>query len=188
MTEKNIFAYKLFLSLNISDFSLFFFVKITTCPWKKLPPSFPATLSQSWDPVKHPLFFENLVGGSTPSLPPAKREGGGGCRLWYIFIWYSLSYFMPFIYVMTRYFKLHHYVCLLNSQFLLAALIHFLCVLIAQFHFNFLFLFWNPESAIFVIDVFSPCFQRWKICFNGCRSLVAIFGYLPGLFVCIGYR
>ena len=27
MTEKNIFVYKLFLSLNISDFSLFFYVK-----------------------------------------------------------------------------------------------------------------------------------------------------------------
>ena len=28
MTEKNIFAYELFLSLNISDFHLFFYVKI----------------------------------------------------------------------------------------------------------------------------------------------------------------
>ena len=27
MTEKNIFIYKLFLSLNISDFSLFFYIK-----------------------------------------------------------------------------------------------------------------------------------------------------------------
>ena len=30
MTRKNIFAYKLLLSLNISDFNFFFFVKIAT--------------------------------------------------------------------------------------------------------------------------------------------------------------
>ena len=34
-------------------------------------PSFPATPSKSWVPVKSSLF-ENLVGGSTP-LPPAER-------------------------------------------------------------------------------------------------------------------
>ena len=37
MTEKNIFAYKLFLSLNISDFNL------QPSPLKKGTPSFPAT-------------------------------------------------------------------------------------------------------------------------------------------------
>ena len=41
MIEKNIFVYKLFLSLKVSDFSLFFFVKLQP-PRKKLPPSFPA--------------------------------------------------------------------------------------------------------------------------------------------------
>ena len=41
MTEKNIFVYKLFLSLS---------------PWR---------LSH-WSPLKPPPFFENLVGGSTP--------------------------------------------------------------------------------------------------------------------------
>ena len=41
-TEKNIFAYKLFLSLNISDFNLFFMWKLQT-PLKKVTPSFPAT-------------------------------------------------------------------------------------------------------------------------------------------------
>ena len=35
------------------------------------------------------------------------------------------------------YFKLHHYVCLLNSHFLLAALVHCSCILIGQFHFRF---------------------------------------------------
>ena len=59
MTEKNTFVYKLFLSLNISDFSVFFcffvLVKIATLqpPFlKKVTPSFPATPSQSWGPVK----------------------------------------------------------------------------------------------------------------------------------------
>ena len=42
MTEKNIFVYKLFLSLIISEFSLFFYVKTATPPEKS--PSFPATL------------------------------------------------------------------------------------------------------------------------------------------------
>ena len=69
--KKNIFAYELFLSLNISDFNLF---SCENCnpPWKKSPPSFPATPSKSWGPVKPPLF-ENLVGVSTPL---AERGGG----------------------------------------------------------------------------------------------------------------
>ena len=54
MTEKNIFTYKLFLSLNISDFNLFF-VKIAT-PLEKVTPSFPATPSKSWGPVKPPFL------------------------------------------------------------------------------------------------------------------------------------
>ena len=41
---------------------------------KKVTPSFRATPSESWGPVKPP-FFENLVGGSTS---PAEKEGGGG--------------------------------------------------------------------------------------------------------------
>ena len=53
MTEKNIFVYKLFLSLNISDFSLMFYVKTATPPEKgqlplsQQPPSkeFPADLA-----------------------------------------------------------------------------------------------------------------------------------------------
>ena len=67
------------MSLNISDFSLAFFVKIATppLPWQKLPPLFQQPLSQSWGPVKPPLF-QNLVRGSTRSpLPPsAERKWG----------------------------------------------------------------------------------------------------------------
>ena len=47
--------------------------------WKKLPPLFQQPPSQSWGPVKLPLF-ENLVGGSTPP-PPQQKEGG--CTLCY---------------------------------------------------------------------------------------------------------
>ena len=35
MTEKNIFAYKLFLLLNISDFNLFFMWKLQLPPTEK---------------------------------------------------------------------------------------------------------------------------------------------------------
>ena len=42
MTEKNIFAYKLFLSSNISDFNYFFFVELAAPP-KKSHLLFPAT-------------------------------------------------------------------------------------------------------------------------------------------------
>ena len=63
MTEENIFACKRFLWLNISDFNLFL---CENCNHRliKVTPSFPATPSKSWDPVKHPLY-ENMVGGST---------------------------------------------------------------------------------------------------------------------------
>ena len=47
MTKKNIFAYKLFLSLYIFDFSLFFYVKIATIPLTKVTPSFSPTPSKS---------------------------------------------------------------------------------------------------------------------------------------------
>ena len=45
-------------------------------PLKKVTPSFPATPSQSWGPVKLSIF-ENLVGGSTP---PAEMGGGRGAH------------------------------------------------------------------------------------------------------------
>ena len=79
--EKNIFAYKLFLSLNISDFILFlfFFLKIGNLPAEKshLPLS-QQPPSKSWGPVKPPLF-ENLVRGSPPLSP--QQKGKGGCTV-----------------------------------------------------------------------------------------------------------
>ena len=60
MTEKNIFAYKLFLSLNISDFNLFFMWKLQPS-WKKSPPLSQQPPSKSWGPVKSPHLFVSLA-------------------------------------------------------------------------------------------------------------------------------
>ena len=48
MTEQRVLVYKLFLSLNIPDFSLFFVEKLQPSPLKKFtpPPSFPASPSK----------------------------------------------------------------------------------------------------------------------------------------------
>ena len=83
MTEKKIFAYKLFFQLNISDFNLFFLKIATPLPEKNHPTLCQQPPSKSRGPVKpHPLL-ENLVGGSTPPPPPS-RKGEGGCTLWVI--------------------------------------------------------------------------------------------------------
>ena len=51
MTEKNIFAYKLFLLLNISDFDYFLWENCN--PLKKVTPLFPATPLKSWAHYAH---------------------------------------------------------------------------------------------------------------------------------------
>ena len=79
MTEKNIFAYKLFLSLNISDFNLFLMWKLQPPPWKTSPPLSQRSPSRSWGPVK-PLLFENLVGSSTPPPYTLQKRWGGGAH------------------------------------------------------------------------------------------------------------
>ena len=77
MTEKIIFAYTLFLSLNISDFIFFFMWKLhpPPPPWKKSLPSFPATPSKSWVPVKPPLLKTLL------EVQTTQQNRGGGCTL-----------------------------------------------------------------------------------------------------------
>ena len=70
MTEKNIFAYKLFLSLNISDFHLFLCENCNS-PLKKVTPSFSATPLYKLRSCQA-LLFENLVEGQTPL-----QKGGG---------------------------------------------------------------------------------------------------------------
>ena len=76
MTEQNILVYKLFLSLNIPDFSLFN-LKLAT-PLKKVTHLFPSNPPLKIEVLSTPPLFENLVGGSTP-LPRAEK-GGGGAR------------------------------------------------------------------------------------------------------------
>ena len=71
MTEKNIFACKLFLPSNISDFSFFiFFVKIATSPEKSYPSLFQQPPLKVEVLSSHP-FFENLVGCS--NRPPSPQ-------------------------------------------------------------------------------------------------------------------
>ena len=75
MTEKNIFAYKLFLSLNISDFNLLFCENCNP-RLKKVTPLSQQPPSKIRGPFKHPLF-ENLVGGSTTPAPPHLQKWVG---------------------------------------------------------------------------------------------------------------
>ena len=68
MTEKNSFAYKLFLSLNTSDFNFFFMWQLQL-PLKKVTPS------KSWGLVKPPPLFEKI---GWRLIPPAEK---GECTL-----------------------------------------------------------------------------------------------------------
>ena len=70
--SKNIFAYKLFLSLNISDFNHFLSENCTR-PREKSYSLFPSNLPLKIEVLSSPPFFENLVGGSSP--PTTERRG-----------------------------------------------------------------------------------------------------------------
>ena len=76
MIEKKIFTYKVFLSLNILDFNLFFMWQLQP-PWKS-----------------HPTFFHRnpplKVEVPPPPLPPSERWGV--CTLWepYIVVVFTL--------------------------------------------------------------------------------------------------
>ena len=67
MAEKNIFVYNFFLSLTISDFSLFLLKNWSAASLKKFTPS-------KFEVLLGPLLFENFLGQST--VPPAE-EGEG---------------------------------------------------------------------------------------------------------------
>ena len=95
MTEKNIFAYKLFLSLNISNFNLFLMWKLHTSPHEKSHP-----LSQQ-PPLKvevlsspPPLFLENLIGDSSPC-----RKGDGGSH-WKIVKFSFVAFLADFFFIL----------------------------------------------------------------------------------------
>ena len=64
MTEKNVFTYNFFLSLNVSDFNLFFCENCTPPPEKSYPPLSQQHPSKSCSPVKHPTLFLNIFGGA----------------------------------------------------------------------------------------------------------------------------
>ena len=66
MTEKNIFVYKLFLLLNISDFILFFMYKLQ--PPEKSHPLFP---------INPPLKIE-ILSTPPPVFENCRKVGGGG--------------------------------------------------------------------------------------------------------------
>ena len=70
MTERNIFVYKLFLSLKILDFTLFFYE--TATPLSQQPPLKIDILSSST-----PLFLK-FGWRLTPSSPPSQSGKGGG--------------------------------------------------------------------------------------------------------------
>ena len=71
MTEKNIFVYISFLSLNISDFSLFFCKTATTL--KNLTPSFQATPLLKLRSYQAPPFWKF---GRRLNLCPQQKGGG----------------------------------------------------------------------------------------------------------------
>ena len=76
MTEKNNFAYKLFLLLNISDLNLFFMWQLhPPPPWKKSPPLSLQPPSKSWGPVNPHPFWKF---GWRLNSPPLQK---GGCTL-----------------------------------------------------------------------------------------------------------
>ena len=70
-TEKNIFGYKLFLSLNISH-SIFLCENFNPPPPEKSHPPLSQQPPVKVEVLPSPPFFENLVGGSTP----ARKKGG----------------------------------------------------------------------------------------------------------------
>ena len=75
MTEKNIFAYKLFLSSNISDFNYFFFVELAAPP-KKSHLLFPSNLPLKVEVLSSPPFLKIWL-EVQPPLPPPQQKGEG---------------------------------------------------------------------------------------------------------------
>ena len=72
MTDKNIFVYKLFLSLNISDFNLLL-CENCNLPLKKVTPLFPSNSLLKVEVLSSPTFLKIWLEAQPPS--PAKRRG-----------------------------------------------------------------------------------------------------------------
>ena len=71
ITQKIVFAYKLFLSLNISDFNLL--CDHCTLPSEKVTPHFPSNPPLKVEVLSSPPFFKIWFRGSTP-LPYLQTE------------------------------------------------------------------------------------------------------------------
>ena len=82
MTKKNIFVYKLFLSLNILDLNLFFMWKLqpSSPSLEKVTCLFPSNPPLNVQILSSPSFFENLVGCLMPPPPPSQQKGGGSAH------------------------------------------------------------------------------------------------------------
>ena len=76
LVMKNIFVYKLFLSLDISSFSLFLY-KNCNLPLKKVTPLFPSNPTVKIEVLSSPPLLK--IGWK---VQPPSRKGGGGCTLW----------------------------------------------------------------------------------------------------------
>ena len=95
----------------------------------------------------------------------------------YIYIYLYISNFITtFAYLLTEF------------SILIGWTNSFSCILIGQFRFRFLFLFRNSESVLLVAIFLVHVSSGRRLVLYGCRSVVAIFWNLSGLFICIGYR
>ena len=105
MTEKNAFAHKLFLPLNILDFSWWFFDKN-----EKSHPLFPSNLPQKVEVVSNFLFLKIWL-EVCPS-PQAERGGGGGVSYT---LWFPASYIVNFLIKYCRFLirYLYAYMCII---------------------------------------------------------------------------
>ena len=82
MIEKNIFAYKLFLSLNISDFNLFLEKNCNPPPLKKVTPLFPSKPPLKVEVLSSPPIFKIWLEAEPP--PPSAHLAGRGVGAHYV--------------------------------------------------------------------------------------------------------
>ena len=110
MTEKNIFVYNLFLSLNISDFILFF-CKNCIPLWTKLTLFFPATPLSKLRSCQAPLF---KIWYEVQPLPSSRKEGRVHTMVGFSLTWgyslYIITRFLLLLFVLYKC-KLWNYIC-----------------------------------------------------------------------------
>ena len=122
MTEKNILAYKLFLSLNISDLNLFFMWKLQYPPplWKKSPPLSQQPPSKSWGPFKPPTPFWKFGWRLNP--PSSRKDGGCTLYMYMLYIYYIYHIYIIYIYI------LYLYIIYIYYMYIYIKCIHSICI------------------------------------------------------------